>query len=180
MSGPQSTCLLQGCIALEFSPHDRPCPFRYTLLPMGVLQVTGVKQSDAGIFRCVASNIANVRYSHDAVLNVTGRLSSHVVPPSILHYPYISSHYFKIKVPLLSQIPPDIIIFFIIFAGGAPRTYKEPVILSGPQNLTITVHETAILECIATGNPRPIVSWSRLGTLGIVVQYLWTCLRKNT
>lgn len=51
-----------------------------------------------------------------------------------------------------------------MFPGGAPRIYKEPVILSGPQNLTITVHQTAILECIATGNPRPIVSWSRLGT----------------
>lgn len=53
-------------------------------------------------------------------------------------------------------------VFFL--PGGAPRIYKEPVILSGPQNLTINVHQTAILECIATGNPRPIVSWSRLGT----------------
>lgn len=53
---------------------------------------------------------------------------------------------------------------FFIPPGGAPRLYKEPVILSGPQNLTITVHQTAILECIATGNPKPIVSWSRLGT----------------
>lgn len=52
---------------------------------------------------------------------------------------------------------------FYFLLGGAPRIYKEPVILSGPQNLTITVHQTAILECIATGNPRPIVSWSRLG-----------------
>lgn len=26
------------------------------------------------------------------------------------------------------------------------------------------MHQTAILECIATGNPKPIVSWSRLGT----------------
>lgn len=55
--------------------------------------------------------------------------------------------------------------FFSTPAGGVPRTYMEPVILSGPQNLTITVHQTAILECIATGNPKPIVSWSRLGTL---------------
>lgn len=54
----------------------------------------------------------------------------------------------------------------LILPGGAPRIYKEPVILSGPQNLTINVHQTAILECIATGNPRPIVSWSRLGTTG--------------
>ncbi|XP_013860305.1 immunoglobulin superfamily DCC subclass member 3 isoform X2 [Austrofundulus limnaeus] len=98
---------------------------RYTLLPMGVLQVTGVKQADAGVFRCVANNIANTRYSHEANLTVT---------------------------------------------GGAPRTYKEPVILSGPQNLTITVHQTAILECIATGNPRPIVSWSRLDGRSIGVE----------
>ncbi|XP_060753626.1 immunoglobulin superfamily DCC subclass member 3 [Tachysurus vachellii] len=98
---------------------------RYTLLPMGILQITGVKKSDAGIFRCVATNIANIRYSHEALLNVT---------------------------------------------GGAPRIYKEPVILSGPQNLTITVHQTAILECIATGNPRPIVSWSRLDGRSIGVE----------
>ncbi|XP_029918852.1 immunoglobulin superfamily DCC subclass member 3 [Myripristis murdjan] len=98
---------------------------RYTLLPMGILQVTGVQQTDAGIYRCVASNIANTRYSREAVLNVT---------------------------------------------DGAPRTYKEPVILSGPQNLTINVHQTAILECIATGNPRPIVSWSRLDGRSIGVE----------
>ncbi|XP_029976001.1 immunoglobulin superfamily DCC subclass member 3-like [Salarias fasciatus] len=98
---------------------------RYTLLPMGVLQVTGVRQADAGVFRCVATNMANTRYSHEATLNIT---------------------------------------------GGAARSYKEPVILSGPQNLTITVHQTAILECIATGNPKPIVSWSRLDGRSIGVE----------
>ncbi|XP_026156337.1 immunoglobulin superfamily DCC subclass member 3 [Mastacembelus armatus] len=98
---------------------------RYTLLPMGILQVTGVQKADAGVFRCVATNPANTRYSHEATLNVT---------------------------------------------GGTPRIYKEPVILSGPQNLTITVHQTAILECIATGNPRPIVSWSRLDGRSIGVE----------
>ncbi|XP_054877952.1 immunoglobulin superfamily DCC subclass member 3 [Poeciliopsis prolifica] len=98
---------------------------RYILLPMGILQVTGVRRADSGIFRCLATNIANTRYSHEATLNVM---------------------------------------------GGAPRIYKEPVILSGPQNLTITVHQTAILECIATGNPQPIVSWSRLDGRSIGVE----------
>uniref|UniRef100_A0A3B3R762 Immunoglobulin superfamily DCC subclass member 3 n=1 Tax=Paramormyrops kingsleyae TaxID=1676925 RepID=A0A3B3R762_9TELE len=84
---------------------------RYTLLPAGILQITGVRQGDAGLYRCVASNIANT-----------------------LHIGL------------------------------------EPVILSGPQNLTLTVHQTAILECIATGNPRPIVSWSRLDGRSIGVE----------
>ncbi|XP_041798165.1 immunoglobulin superfamily DCC subclass member 3-like [Chelmon rostratus] len=96
---------------------------RYTLLPHGVLQITGVQRTDSGLFRCVASNIANTRYSHEAQLSVTGS-----------------------------------------------RIYREPVILSGPQNLTINVHQTAILECIATGNPRPIVSWSRLDGRSIGVE----------
>lgn len=47
--------------------------------------------------------------------------------------------------------------------GSGSGAYKEPTILVGPENLTLTVHQTAVLECVATGNPRPIVSWSRLG-----------------
>ncbi|XP_073702998.1 immunoglobulin superfamily DCC subclass member 3 [Garra rufa] len=98
---------------------------RYTLLPNGILHITGVRQADSGIYRCVAKNIANTRYSHEAQLSVT---------------------------------------------VAANRLYKEPVILSGPQNLTLNVHQTAILECIATGNPRPIVSWSRLDGRSIGVE----------
>ncbi|XP_075995005.1 immunoglobulin superfamily DCC subclass member 3 [Genypterus blacodes] len=98
---------------------------RYTLLPNGVLQITGVQRTDSGLYRCVATNTANTRYSHEAQLSVT-------------------------------------------VAGS--RIYQEPVILSGPQNLTINVHQTAILECIATGNPRPIVSWSRLDGRSIGVE----------
>uniref|UniRef100_A0A8C1VAT0 Immunoglobulin superfamily DCC subclass member 3 n=1 Tax=Cyprinus carpio TaxID=7962 RepID=A0A8C1VAT0_CYPCA len=98
---------------------------RYTLLPNGILHITGVRQADSGSYRCVAKNIANTRFSHEAQLSVT---------------------------------------------VAANRLYKEPVILSGPQNLTLNVHQTAILECIATGNPRPIVSWSRLDGRSIGVE----------
>ncbi|KAM5295293.1 LOW QUALITY PROTEIN: immunoglobulin superfamily DCC subclass member 3-like [Glossophaga mutica] len=45
---------------------------------------------------------------------------------------------------------------------GFPRLLQEPKILSGPQNLMLTVHQTAVLECIATGHQRPPVSCSRL------------------
>uniref|UniRef100_A0A8C5MFW8 Immunoglobulin superfamily DCC subclass member 3 n=1 Tax=Leptobrachium leishanense TaxID=445787 RepID=A0A8C5MFW8_9ANUR len=90
---------------------------RYTLLPTGVLQITALQAEDTGTYRCVASNVAGVKYSPIGVLTVTG------------------THY---------------------------NGYKDPIILVGPENLTKTVHQTAILECMATGNPRPIVSWSRL------------------
>lgn len=50
-----------------------------------------------------------------------------------------------------------------LLPGSGSGAYKEPTILVGPENLTLTVHQTAVLECVATGNPRPIVSWSRLG-----------------
>ncbi|XP_059994145.1 immunoglobulin superfamily DCC subclass member 3-like [Lagenorhynchus albirostris] len=53
---------------------------------------------------------------------------------------------------------------------GSPRLLQEPEILSGPQNLMLTVHQTAVLECIATGHPRPLVSWSRLGGRSIGVE----------
>nr|XP_020465566.1 immunoglobulin superfamily DCC subclass member 3 [Monopterus albus] len=90
---------------------------RYTLLPTGVLQITGIHEEDSGKFCCVAHNSAGVKYSAKALLTVSGSQSS---------------------------------------------VYKEPMILVGPENLTLTVHQTAILECVATGYPRPIVSWSRL------------------
>uniref|UniRef100_A0A3Q4BAG9 Uncharacterized protein n=1 Tax=Mola mola TaxID=94237 RepID=A0A3Q4BAG9_MOLML len=124
------TCRINGIPEANITWQRDRCPLsaedpRYTLLPNGVLQITAVQRTDGGLFRCVASNIANTRFSHEAQLSVT---------------------------------------------GSGSRTYREPVILSGPQNLTINVHQTAILECIATGNPRPIVSWSRLDGRSIGVE----------
>ncbi|XP_010832906.1 PREDICTED: immunoglobulin superfamily DCC subclass member 3 [Bison bison bison] len=130
---PQATVGEEGGVArFQCQIHGLPKPLitweknrvpidtdneRYTLLPKGVLQITGLRAEDSGVFHCVASNIASVRVSHGARLTVTGS------------------------------------------GSGA---YKEPMILVGPENLTLTVHQTAVLECVATGNPRPIVSWSRL------------------
>ncbi|XP_069767120.1 protogenin A isoform X2 [Narcine bancroftii] len=42
------------------------------------------------------------------------------------------------------------------------KTVQKPVIIAGPQNLTVPVHQTAMLECVAIGSPKPLVSWSRL------------------
>ncbi|XP_063782206.1 protogenin [Pseudophryne corroboree] len=39
---------------------------------------------------------------------------------------------------------------------------QKPVIIAAPQNTTTSLHQSVTLECLATGNPKPIVSWSRL------------------
>ncbi|XP_074090717.1 protogenin [Macrotis lagotis] len=41
-------------------------------------------------------------------------------------------------------------------------SFHKPTIIAGPQNITTSLHQTVILECMATGNPKPIISWSRL------------------
>ncbi|XP_030046271.1 protogenin [Microcaecilia unicolor] len=43
-----------------------------------------------------------------------------------------------------------------------PASFQKPVIIAGPENMTVCLHQTVILECVATGNPKPIISWSRL------------------
>ncbi|XP_057410004.1 immunoglobulin superfamily DCC subclass member 3-like [Balaenoptera acutorostrata] len=59
---------------------------------------------------------------------------------------------------------------WLTLKGAGSAWYKEPEILSGPQNLTLTVHQTAVLECIATGHPQPLVSWSHLDGRSIGVE----------
>lgn len=64
MFNPCIVCFIVCCIFVWCS---------YTLLPHGVLQITGVQRADSGLFRCVATNIANTRYSQEAQLSVTGK-----------------------------------------------------------------------------------------------------------
>lgn len=53
-------------------PHRVSLSRRYTLLPTGVLQITGVRLEDTGRFCCVAHNSAGVKHSAEAVLTVSG------------------------------------------------------------------------------------------------------------
>ncbi|KAK1339149.1 hypothetical protein QTO34_019823 [Cnephaeus nilssonii] len=126
---------------------------RYTLLPKGVLQITGLRAEDSGVFHCVASNIASVRVSHGARLTVSGLTSG-----LECFYPHVLGCGWGEEV---GRVPAKVKERGL-FPGSGSGVYKEPAILVGPENLTLTVHQTAVLECVATGNPRPIVSWSRL------------------
>uniref|UniRef100_A0A8C7HGN1 Protogenin n=1 Tax=Oncorhynchus kisutch TaxID=8019 RepID=A0A8C7HGN1_ONCKI len=49
----------------------------------------------------------------------------------------------------------------VINQGSGPKPRQRPRIIAGPQNMTASLHYTVVLECVATGNPRPIISWSR-------------------
>ncbi|KAI4825996.1 hypothetical protein KUCAC02_021655 [Chaenocephalus aceratus] len=45
--------------------------------------------------------------------------------------------------------------------GAGPKPRQRPIIIAGPQNVSVSLHQTVVLECVATGNPYPIISWSR-------------------
>nr|XP_023669595.1 protogenin [Paramormyrops kingsleyae] len=49
----------------------------------------------------------------------------------------------------------------IVNPAPALQPPQRPRIMAGPQNLTATLHQNAVLECMATGRPKPLVSWSR-------------------
>ncbi|TWW76027.1 protogenin B-like [Takifugu flavidus] len=45
--------------------------------------------------------------------------------------------------------------------GPHYKPRQRPRIIAGPQNVTASLRQTVVLECVATGNPSPIISWSR-------------------
>uniref|UniRef100_A0A672Y830 Protogenin n=1 Tax=Sphaeramia orbicularis TaxID=375764 RepID=A0A672Y830_9TELE len=138
---PTPTVVIEGSVArfsCKISAHPPPiitwefnrvtlplATERITVLPSGILQIHGVQRTDAGNYRCVATNIASRRRSMEATLTVTPAPS-----------------------PLLPQ---------------------RPRIIAGPQNISVSLHQSAILECMATGNPRPLISWSRADSKSIDV-----------
>lgn len=91
---------------------------RFVTLPQGVLQISNVRKSDEGKYRCVAKNIAKTRYSNYASLSVQRVPKSQVVGPNFI-------------------VPPS--------------------------NTTTVRGQTAILECVTTGRPRPQVTWKKHG-----------------
>lgn len=54
-------------------------------------------------------------------------------------------------------------------AAPGPLRLQRPRIITAPQNSSVSLHHTAILECMATGYPRPIISWSRADSKSIDV-----------
>ncbi|KAG1695551.1 Protogenin [Nymphon striatum] len=90
---------------------------RITVQPSGVLQIYNIKKSDAGKYRCVASNIAGRKRSSAAQLTVKKKVSAPTNAP-------------------------------ILLSPAFQKVIKKQ-------------DETAILECLASGNVKPSLSWIR-------------------
>lgn len=125
-----------------------------TVLPSGVLQIYGVEKRDAGSYRCTATNIGSWRRSSEATLTVTPGVSRSCCVERVL----LSDVQGTLSPN--SRFSP---------AAPSPQLPQRPHIIAGPQNISVSLHQNAVLECMATGNPRPIISWSRADSRSIDV-----------
>ncbi|XP_073922329.1 immunoglobulin superfamily DCC subclass member 4 isoform X1 [Castor canadensis] len=92
---------------------------RLVTLPNGVLQIRDVQKSDAGSYRCVATNSARQRVSLEAPLIVARRGS-------------------------------------LVATRG-----QDVVIVAAPENMTVVSGQSVVMECVASADPTPFVSWVR-------------------
>ncbi|XP_066131284.1 immunoglobulin superfamily DCC subclass member 4 [Saccopteryx bilineata] len=92
---------------------------RLITLPNGVLQILDVQESDAGSYRCVATNSAHQRFSQEALLSVARRGSL------------------------------------------AATRGQDVVIVAAPENTTVVSGQSVVMECVASADPTPFVSWVR-------------------
>lgn len=51
---------------------------------------------------------------------------------------------------------------------------SEVVIVAPPRNSTVVMGRPAVMECMALGEPKPFVSWSRQGKMQIQIYYTHT------
>ncbi|XP_039721213.1 immunoglobulin superfamily DCC subclass member 4 [Pteropus medius] len=116
-------CHIEGrpapIITWEKDQETVPEEPRIITLPNGVLQILDVQESDAGSYRCVATNSARQRFSKEALLSVARRGS------------------------LVSPRGQDV------------------VIVAAPENTTVVSGQSVVMECVASADPTPFVSWVR-------------------
>uniref|UniRef100_A0A672I590 Protogenin n=1 Tax=Salarias fasciatus TaxID=181472 RepID=A0A672I590_SALFA len=126
-------------------------------------------KSDEGLYQCLAQNKYGAILSQKARLTIAsgstmlnqidvkanGEWSDLIICVSLKQ---CAGHYGR-----------SLRLFSCVSAAPSPRLPQRPQIIVGPQNISVPLHQSAILECMATGNPRPIISWSRADSKSIDV-----------
>ncbi|XP_012513480.1 PREDICTED: protogenin [Propithecus coquereli] len=138
------------------------------------------EQSDEGFYQCLAMN------KYGAILSQKAHLTL-----SICVYPYDRATKAKVHCKSgITALPTGVLQIYdvgqrdagnyrcvaatvahrrksmeaslTVIPAKESKSFHTPTIIAGPQNVTTSVHQTVVLECMATGNPKPIISWSRL------------------
>ncbi|KAF3832607.1 hypothetical protein F7725_026272 [Dissostichus mawsoni] len=150
-------------------------------------------KSDEGLYQCLAQNQYGAILSQKARLTIASISAFTIQPTSIAvtegsvarfackisaHPPSIITWEFnRVSLPLATEritvLPSGVLQIHGVQRKDAgnyrPPLPQRPRIIVGPQNISVSLHQNAILECMATGNPRPILSWSRADSKSIDV-----------
>ncbi|KAF7698775.1 hypothetical protein HF521_003517 [Silurus meridionalis] len=163
---------------------------RITVLPGGVLQIQGVERRDAGHYRCISTftqQPSSIVVTEGSVARFSCKISA--VPPPIITWEFNrvtlplatnritvlpggvlqiqgverrdAGHYRCVAANIASR-RRSVEATLTVTPAPSPRVPQRPHIIAGPRNLTIATRSSALLECVAVGNPRPLISWSRV------------------
>ncbi|XP_012972909.1 immunoglobulin superfamily DCC subclass member 4 isoform X3 [Mesocricetus auratus] len=134
---------------------------RLITLPNGVLQILDVQDSDTGSYRCVATNAARQRFSHEASLSVALRdgkpISTDVIVLGRTNLLIASAQPRHSGVYVCRANKPRTRDFAT--AAAELRVLGAPAISQAPEALSRTRASTARFVCRASGEPRPALRW---------------------
>ncbi|XP_078237019.1 immunoglobulin superfamily DCC subclass member 4 isoform X2 [Pogona vitticeps] len=161
-------CQIEGLppptISWEKDGVALPSEPRFIVLPNGALQIIDVKESDAGVYRCVAANTAGKRYSSGAILSLWkdgNPISTDVivVGRTNLLIPYAQLHHSGVYVCRANK--PQTREF--VTAAAELRVLAPPTISQLPETISRTRASTARFVCKAEGEPSPNIHWMKNG-----------------
>ncbi|CAB1322609.1 unnamed protein product, partial [Coregonus sp. 'balchen'] len=157
---------------------------RLQFLSNGSLYIPEVRrdgeESDEGLYQCLSQNrygaILSQRSRLTITSNVTWELDQSTLPLETDRYSvgisgqnvFNCKRFYErclgtgcVATNIGNRVKSCEATLSVIKPGVGPKPRQRPRIIAGPQNVTVSLHHTVVLECIATGNPRPIISWSR-------------------
>uniref|UniRef100_A0AAY5EPB2 Ig-like domain-containing protein n=1 Tax=Electrophorus electricus TaxID=8005 RepID=A0AAY5EPB2_ELEEL len=163
---------------------------RAYLLANGSLFISEVEnrrgdQSDEGLYQCLAQNKYGAILSQKARLTIASKFKC---PLTVTKCP--SQYQSACQIPRLITVLPTGVLqiqgveqrdagnyrcvaanianrrrsaeaALTVTPGERKSADPRPRIIAGPQNVTVATHGSVLLECVAVGNPRPLISWSR-------------------